>query len=324
LLSYKTIQQEKLHQKGRCSECGSGEFITDPETGEVICSQCGLVLQDEALDQGPEWRAFTPQERDAKLRVGSPSSLKKFDKGLSTTFHPYKDAFGKTLPAKKRIQMMRLRKWHIRARVHSSAERNLSKALSELTRISDKLHIPKEIEEEAALIYRKALDKGLVRGRSIKSIAAASLYAACRFTRTPRSLKEVVDASGRGRKEVARCYRLIQRNLDLKMPIDNPTKYISKIASKTGLSQKTQNMAIELIHKAEKKNDVVGKGPAGMAAAALYIASIIRSEKVTQKELAEAAEVTEVTVRNRFKGLDKCLELGIKKILRKPRHSSSS
>jgi transcription initiation factor TFIIB len=108
------------------------------------------------------------------------------------------------------------------------------------------------------------------------------------------------------------------------MPIDNPTKYISKIASKTGLSQKTQNMAIELIHKAEKKNDVVGKGPAGMAAAALYIASIIRSEKVTQKELAEAAEVTEVTVRNRFKGLDKCLELGIKKILRKPRHSSSS
>jgi transcription initiation factor TFIIB len=284
-------------------------MVTDRESGEVVCSNCGLVIGEDLLNQGPEWRAFSPQERDAKLRVGSPTSLKKFDKGLFTTFRTYKDAFGKTLPAKKRITMMRLRKWHIRARVHSSAERNLSKALSELTRISDKLHIPKEIEEEAALIYRKALEKGLVRGRSIKSIAAAALYAACRFTRTPRSLKKVVEAGGRGRKEVARCYRLIQRSLDLKMPIDRPTRYVSKIASKTGLSQKAQNLAIEFIQDAQKKNVVAGKGPAGMAAAALYIASIIRGEKVTQKKLAEAAGVTEVTVRNRYKRLSQDLGL---------------
>jgi transcription initiation factor TFIIB len=242
--------------------------------------------------------------------------LKQFDKGLSTTFQPYRDTYGKALPMKERLKMLRLRKWNIRARMYSSAERNLSQAMRELKRLADKLNIPSSVEENAALIYRKALDRGLVRGRSIRGIAAAALYAACRLTRTPRSLKEIVEASTRSQKEIARCYRLIQRSLNMKMPIDDPIKYVSKIASKSGLDQQTQNLAIDLLQRAKKIKADVGKGPAGIAAAALYIASIITNHKITQKELANAADVTEVTVRNRYKGLDKNLNLRLRKILR--------
>jgi transcription initiation factor TFIIB len=275
-----------------------------------------MVLQNELVTQRPEWRAFTPEERKSKVRVGSPTSLKKFDKGLSTTFQPYKDTYGKSLPMKERLKMMRLRKWNIRARMHSSVERNLSQAMNILTRFSDNLRIPKNVEENAALIYRKALDRGLVRGRSIEGIAAASLYAACRLTRTPRSLKEIVEASTRNRKEISRCYRLLQRELLISMPVDDPIKYVAKIASKTGLNQKTQNLAIEFLQKAKKVHGLVGKGPAGIAAAALYIATILNGIRVTQKDLANAANVTEVTVRNRYRGLDNILELGLRKKLK--------
>ena len=301
-----------LVQKGQCPECGGGQFVTDMETGEIVCSRCGLVLQDEILDQKPEWRAFTPEETRSKARTGPPTSLKRFDKGLSTTFQPYKDSYGRALPMRERLKMMRLRKWNIRARVHSSAERNLSQAMNEITRLSDKLHIPASVEENAALIYRKALDKGLIRGRSIKSIAAAALYAACRLTRTPRSLKEIAEASTRRRKEISRCYRLLQRELDIKMPVDDPSKYISKIASQVGLTQKTQNTAFKLLEGAKEKKGIVGKGPTGMAAAALYIAAIINDQSLTQRELAKAADVTEVTVRNRYKELDRILGLKLR------------
>jgi transcription initiation factor TFIIB len=305
-----------LVQQGLCPECGGSEFVTDMETGEIACSQCGIVLQEEIIDQKPEWRAFTPEETRSKARTGPPSSLKRFDKGLSTTFQPYKDTYGRSLPMRERLKMMRLRKWNIRSRVHSSAERNLSQAMNELTLLSDKLHIPANVEENAALIYRKALDKGLIRGRSIKSIAAAALYAACRLTRTPRSLKAIAEASTRRKKEISRCYRLLQRELEIKMPFDEPIKYVPKIASFAGLNQKTQNIAIQILQKAKKIKADIGKGPAGIAAAALYIASIMDGEKVTQKLLAKAADVTEVTVRNRYNGLDKSLGLGLRKILR--------
>jgi len=303
--------QRALHA-GCCSECGSRELVTDVETGEVLCSRCGLVLSDTILDQKPEWRAFTPEERRTKTRTGPPINLKRFDKGLSTTFQPYKDSYGRALPMRERIKMMRLRKWNIRASVHSSVERNLSKAMSELTRLSDKLRIPRDVAENAALIYRKALDEGLIRGRSIKSLAAASLYAACRLTRIPRSLKTIVEASSRSRRDISRNYRLLQRELNLKMPIDDPIKFIPKIASNTGLDQKTQTLAIELIQKAKDMRVVVGKGPSGIAAAALYIAAFMNGKNVTQRKLAKASGVTEVTVRNRYKGLDKSLDLGLR------------
>jgi len=312
LSAFEVAKTQRALHTGCCSECGSSELVTDRDIGEVLCSGCGLVITETLLDRKSEWRAFTPEETRVKARTGPPISLKQFDKGLSTTFQPYKDTRGRTLPMTERLKMMRLRKWNIRARVHSSAERNLSQALAELTRLSDTLRIPQAVAENAALIYRKALDEGLIRGRSITSIAAAALYAACRLTRIPRSLKTIVEASPRRRREISRNYRLLQRALNLTMPIDDPIKYLPKIASKAGLTQKTQTRAIDLLQRAKNLQAVVVKGPAGIAAAAMYIAAFMRGEPVTQREVEKAAGVTEVTVRNRYKELDRYLGLGMR------------
>ncbi len=294
-----------------CPECGSNELITDEESGELICGGCGLVLSNAEPDQTPEWRTYTPEEKAAKNRVGSPITLQKFDKGLSTTFQTRSDIHGKSLSVNDQFKMMRLRKWQSRVSRDTSKLRNLSQATTVLGTLTDSLSIPASIAENAAQIYRKALDKGLVRGRSIKSVAAASIYAACRLTRIPRNLTAIAEASGRDKKEVARCYRLLRGNLDIKMPTDDPVKYVAKISSKLELSQKTQNQAVKILEKAQRKNAVAGKAPCGIAASAIYIAYIMNPDekKVTQQQLAEAAEVTEVTVRNRYKELSRNIEL---------------
>lgn len=308
-MSKKSIKQLSISTSG-CPECGSSNLVKDYGMGEVICSDCGLVIHDNILDEGPEWRAFTRQEKQMRSRVGTPSSLSVHDKGLSTVIDKVnKDAFGRQLPASKRLQILRLRKWQIRARVHSSIDRNLSQAMAELDRLTDKIRVPPSIKEQGALIYRRALDKGLVRGRSILAIAAASLYASCRFTQTPRTLKEVSKASYVKRKDIARCYRLLIRELDLKMPVANPVNSVPKIASKIDINEKTQQTAIKLLHNAEEKKLIAGKDPQGMAAAAIYIACVLEGEKKTQKQIAEAAGVTEVTVRNRYKGLRRSFNL---------------
>ncbi|HLN88828.1 MAG TPA: HTH domain-containing protein, partial [Candidatus Binatia bacterium] len=210
-----------------------------------------------------------------------------------------------------RLQMWRLRKWQIRSRVHSSTDRNLAQAMSELDRLSSKVSISPSIKEKAAVIYRKALDKRLVRGRSISSIAAAALYAACRKTGAPRTLREISEASLVDKKDVARCYRLLLHKLDFHMPIANALTYVSKIAEKNGVSGKTQGTAIAILREARQKRFSSGKDPMGMAAAALYIACLQHSEKITQKDIAEAAGVTEVTVRNRYKALKKQLRIEV-------------
>ncbi|UCH02117.1 MAG: transcription initiation factor IIB [Candidatus Bathyarchaeota archaeon] len=303
--------QVSILRKKQCPDCSGTTFIEDHDIGEVICNTCGLVVDEKNINEGAEWRAYTLEERARKARTGSPASLIKFDKGLSTTFQPYKDGYGKPLSMKDRLRMMRLQKWQIRTRVHSSAHRNLSQAMNKLTLLSDKLHIPKDVEENAAHIYRKAFDKGLVRGRSIESAVAASLYAACRLTRTTRSLTEIVNASSRSRKEISRHYRMLQRELDLKIPIDDPFKYVSKIGSKIGINQQVQQTAVKLLHKAKQKKTLSGKDPIGLAAAAIYIACKLNIIRKTQKEIAIAANITEVTIRNRYKSLIKTLKLDL-------------
>jgi len=239
-----------------------------------------------------------------------PTTFSIHDKGLSTVIDRVnRDASGRQLPLARRLEMLRLRKWQIRTRVHSSAERNLAQAMAELDRLTDMLHIPASIKERAAMVYRKALDKSLVRGRAIAAITAASLYAACRMSETPRTLKDVSAASRIRKKDVARCYRLLVRELDLRMPVVDPVKCISKIATKVEISMLTQHRAIRIINEAKKKGIVTGKDPMGLAAASLYVACVLEREKKTQKEIAEVANVTEVTVRNRYKGLKESLNI---------------
>jgi transcription initiation factor TFIIB len=294
----------------KCPECGSANLVHDYDTGETVCGDCGLVLHEQMMDKGPEWRAFTQEEKESRSRVGIPTSYSVHDKGLSTAIGRVdRDAFGRKLPLQTRLQMWRLRKWQIRSRVHSSVDRNLAQAMAELDRLSDKSYIPPSVKEKAAVIYRKALDKGLVRGRSIAAIAAASLYAACRDTNTPRTLREIAEASLVDKKDVARCYRLLLRELGVQMPIADPLTYISKIAERTGISGRTQGLAIEILSDAKRRRAAAGKDPMGLAAAALYLACLHNNEKKTQKDIAEAAGVTEVTVRNRYKSLKR--QLGI-------------
>ena len=306
------MQKVELKQReaDKCSQCGSANLVHDHETGENICANCGLVLSDPMVSQEPEWRAFTQEERDSRSRVGMPMSNSLFDKGLSTTISNMdRDAFGRKLPYLSRPQMWRLRKWQIRSRAHASVDRNLAQAMAELDRLSDKLNTHGPIKENAAMIYRKALAKGLVRGRSIAAIMAAALYAACRDSKTPRTLQEIAKASLVHKKDVARCYRLLLRDLNIQMPIASPMTYVFKIANGAGISGQCQGLAIKILREAGKRRVASGKDPMGLAAAALYIACLQNNEKKTQKGIAEAAGVTEVTVRNRYKTLKRQLGL---------------
>ena len=303
-------EQREPVEGDRCPECGSTNIVNDEDTGEIICATCGLVLRDSIINEGPEWRAFTPGEKETRSRVGVPLSFAVHDKGLTTVIGRVgKDAYGRNIPLNTKLQMLRLRKWQIRSRVHSSEDRNLAQAMAELDRLSDKLRIPPNIKERAAVIYRKALEQGLVRGRSISAIAAASLYAACRITQTPRTLREITRASTIDKKDIARCYRLMLKELNIQMPIPDAQLRIPKIAAKVGVGEKTQQKAVEILRRAGKLRTTAGKDPMGLAAAALYIACQMTDEKRTQKMIADAAGVTEVTIRNRYKGLKDVLDL---------------
>jgi len=306
------VHTKKIWKPSKCLEC-SNSLIEDFGCGEIICQSCGLVTSDKVMDRGPEWRAFTKEERESRGRVGVPMSYSMHDKGLSTVIDRInRDAYGRQLPISTRLEMLRLRKLQIRTRAHSHKVRNLAKAMSELGRLSDNLHIPSQVQERAAVIYRKALDNDLIQGRSIAAIAAAALYAACRATETPRTLKEVTAISNeRKRNDVRRCYRLLLNELDIKMPVEDPIRSVFKIASKVKIPTKTERTAIRILGEAKQREVVSGKDPMGLAAAALYIACVIDDVKKTQKEIAEVANVTEVTVRNRQRGLRKDLELEV-------------
>ena len=300
---------EKNNQNDKCPRCGKGSIVTDANTAENFCSKCGFVMTDKISESGPEWRSFS-NEGENKSRAGVPTSLAMHDMGLATVINPQnRDATGKPLSATMRSTIERLRTWDNRSQVHEPVDRNFRQAFSELDRLKDKLAVGDSVIEKAAYIYRKALEKGLVRGRSISALIASSLYAACRDTETPRTLKDVGQAGNIKRKDIARCYRLLLRELELKMPVVNPIQCIARIASKAELSEKTKRKATKILQTAEEQKISAGKDPMGLAAAALYVACVTNGENKTQRDVAEAAGVTEVTIRNRYKGLKVALNL---------------
>ena len=285
-----------------CPECGSGNLVIDNRIGERVCSQCGYVLGDTFLDRKPEWRAFNAQERANRSRVGLPTSLAVSDKGLHTRIgNIYHDTKGK-VSTERKWQLLRISKWQRRVS-GSTNQRNLNKAMSILARLVSHLKIQRNVQEQAALFYRKSLQKQLVRGRSIENMMAACLYAACRITKTQRSLKEIAEYISGNKMEIARTYRLVYNELELSVPRPNARNRVPKIASRANIPQNIQNRAVALLRTAEKEKITAGKDPNGLAAAALYIACIQENEKFTQKDIAFAAGVTEVTIRNRYKGI---------------------
>ena len=283
-----------------CPECG-GKVVSDSEHGETVCEECGLVVEEDNVDRGPEWRAFDSQEKDQKSRVGAPTTKMMHDRGLSTNIGwQDKDAYGNSLGSKQRQKMQRLRKWNERFRTRDSKERNLKQALGEIDRMGSALGLPEEVRETASVIYRRALDEDLLPGRSIEGVATAALYAAARQTGTPRSIDEVANVSRIDEMEFKRTYRYVVRELNLEIQPADPEDYVARFASELGISDEAERRARELLRNAKRKGIHSGKSPVGLAAAAVYAGPLLTNEKVTQSEVSDVAQVSEVTIRNRY------------------------
>ncbi len=294
----------------KCPECGSINLIFNKERGEVICKDCGLVVEEKMIDFSHEWREFE-QEASKMRRAGAPMTYTKHDMGMGTSIGKTADLY--QLRGKDRDKYFRLKKWQ--HRISTAIERNLKLALAELKRVSSYLKLPESVEEESARIYTLAVQRGLVRGRSMESVVAGALYAACRRHEVPRTLDELSEASGIDKKEIGRTYRFITRELGIRILPSNPVDYIPRFASALKLSAESQSKAVEILEMAQKAELTSGRGPTGIAAASLYVAALMNNEKRTQREVADVAGVTEVTIRNRYKELLK--ELNLKDELKK-------
>ncbi len=305
------VKPKEEEEKLVCPYCGSTMFVYDHENGQIVCAKCGSVVHEHVIDLRPEWRAFTAEEKEARARTGAP--LTRLTGEALTTMIDWamKDASGKELDLKRKLEVLKYRKWQQRIRVQTSYERNLVQAMNELNRIASQLGIPKACIDEAMSIYEQVLQKGLVRGRSVEAIVAACLHMACRKLGMPRSLDEISQYTRASKKEVARCFRLIARELGIKLPLSDPRLYVPRIVEQLKLSGEVMKEAIRILEEAKKKGLTAGKDPAGLAAAAVYIAALLKGEVRTQKEVAMAAQVTEVTVRNRYKELARELKIKI-------------
>ena len=289
----------------KCPECGGINLFWNKEKGEIVCKDCGLVIEDKMIDFGQEWREFDGDQSESRRRTGAPMTYTQFDQGLGTEVGGKGDLL--KLNGKERSKFFRLKKWQYR--ISTAIERNLKLALAELKRVGSYLKLPKSVEEEAARIYTLAVQRGPVRGRSMESVVAGALYAACRRHDVPRTLDELSEASGIEKKEIGRTYRFVTRELGITILPSNPADYIARFASALKLSAETQSKSIEILEMAQKVELTSGRGPTGIAAAALYVAALMHGEKRTQREVADVAGVTEVTIRNRYKELLEKLKL---------------
>ncbi|WP_101298365.1 transcription initiation factor IIB [Halegenticoccus soli] len=298
----RTVEQPNpAREQEGCPDC-EGELVSDTERGELVCRSCGLVVDESAIDRGAEWRSFSEQERDSKSRVGAPVSQRIHDMGLTTAIgYGDRDANGRLIDSEKRRRLSRMRTWQERIRTRNANERNLKCALTEIDRMSSALGIPDSVREMAAVIYRKALAKDLIRGRSIEGIATGSLYAACRMSDIPRSLEEVESVSRVERREIGRAYRYVANELDLQLEPTDPGQYLPRFCSKLGVSHEVQAQARDILTQTTSRGLHSGKSPSGYAAAAIYAAAVISDTNLTQKEVADVAQVTDVTIRNHYR-----------------------
>lgn len=292
-----------------CSVCNkNNETVADPDSGELICGNCGTVLLENIVESGPEWR-LSGEGKD-RSRTGMPTSLSRHDMGLATIIgKTNRDASGRGLDASVRSTMERLRTWDLRIQTYSPSDRNLRQAFSILERVKDKLGLSEPVIEKTAYIYRKAQERGLVRGRTITSVLSAAIYIACREMGIARTLNDIALLTNLRRKELARTFRLLILELDLMVPVVDPMKCIAKVANKTKLSERTKRQAMDIMTSVTKRGISAGKDPMGLAGTVLYMSSKNSGEPITQMDIANAAGVTEVTIRNRFRDLKSKIDL---------------
>ena len=298
-----TGKRQETGDEVTCPECG-GNLVNDESRGETVCAECSLVVNTDEIDPGPEWRAFDAGEKDRKSRVGAPTTEMMHDKGLSTNIGwQDKDAYGNSLSSRQREKMRRLRTWNERFRTQDSRDRNLKQALGEIDRMASALGLPENVRETASVIYRRALDEDLLPGRSIEGVATAALYGAARQAGNPRSLDEINVVCRVDRTEVARTYRYVMRELNLEVKPADPESYVPRFVSELDLSDEVERTARKLLADAKQHGVHSGKSPVGLAAASIYAGSLLVNETVTQEAVGEVADISEVTIRNRYKEL---------------------
>jgi transcription initiation factor TFIIB len=288
----------------KCGECGGLKFEETPD-GYSSCVDCGLVSSTLSIDYGQDWRSYEDGSGQDSERAGPAKDILQHDYGITTEISPMTGGLSSAAKGK----WGRLRHLDNRGRIRNSTERNLATALTELKRIASRMSLPKTTTKEAAFIYRKAVEKKLIRGRSIEGVVAASIYAACRMHNNPRTLDDVGRHSRTGRKEIGRTYRFLKRQLVLHIGLSHPDDYIPRFCSELQVPMAIQLEAQRILKKVEAAETMISRGPTGIAAAAIYLAAKINGKDKTQSEVAQVAGVTEVTIRNRYKEL--CLQLGL-------------
>lgn len=288
------------HNSICCIHCRGSLRINDDETGEIICGSCGYVISERNASLEPETGSFSDEVN--KQRTGNSFTLARHDMGLSTIINPVnRDATGNMLSSEMKSAVKRLRLWDKRA--GKNTDKNYQHAFHELERIRDKIGVSDTVMEKSAYLYRKIVERRLTRGRNITTFVAASLYTACRITETPRTVKDIQKASGVSRRDLTKYYRLMLKEFDLQIPMLDPTQCVVRIANNVGISEKTKRFAIDLLYKAKQHGVLEGKDPTSTAATAIYIACKKMKETFSQRKIAMAANVTEITIRNRTKGL---------------------
>ena len=297
-----------------CSICGSEQLVTIPDSGEIVCEHCGVVISDKTEEKGPEWCTFAKVavggEGNDENRTGMPFSLARSDMGLSTIIgRTNKDAKGSKINSSMLSAIERLRTWDSRTQVYTSTDKNLTQAFAQLYTLKDKLGLPSAVIEKTAYIYRKAQENRLVLGRSISAVLVAAIYTACREMGIPRTLNDIATKSNVKRKSVAKCYRQLLLGLDLKIPMVDPIKCITRIANKAEITEKTKHQAINLMNIVTEIEISAGKDPMGLAATVIYASCIRTGEIKTQKEIANVADITDMTLRTRLKDLKRHLDL---------------
>lgn len=307
---HQEVQETQEREVGRCPDCETDTVIQDPDRGERVCRECGLVLSGDPIDYGPEWRAFNAEEHDRLSRVGAPLTSAMHDRGLTTTIDwRNRDANGHSMSAEKHGQLHRLRVWQERIRTKNAGERNLKYALSEIDRMVSALGVPRPVKETASVIYRRALDADLIRGRSIEGVATSALYTACRKEEIPRSLEEVTAVSRVEQREIGRTYRYITDELDINLEPTDPRQFVPRFCSELDVDTNVESTAMDIIDRTTDRGLHSGKSPTGFAAAAIYAAGLLCDETIPQREVAETAQTTVVTVRNRYREQLEALDL---------------
>lgn len=326
----KTSKQDtiSIFPKIVCPNCNvnysNSNVISDPESGEYICNNCGLVVSSEkALEMRPEWRIFNLEQsnNNSRIRTGMPTSLARHDMGLSTIIgRTDRDYTGNRIATSIKPTIDRLRILDYRTQLYSSTDRSLKRAFAELDSLKDKLALPDSVVEKTAYIYRKAQSRGMIRGRTVSAMLAAAIYIACREIGVGKTLRDIAQGTNVKPQTLSQSYRILLTELDIKTPMLDPMRCVVKAANKMKLSERITRQALNIMQTAVRKEASAGKNPMGLAAAVLYISYLNnninestnnnnkRNEnnnngKRSQTSFAQAAGITDVTLRHTIKDL---------------------